>query len=118
VFYYARAFLWHMFGTVLFPDATGDMASWMYIPCLMDWNEAGSFSWGSAVLSYLYCQLREGCRRRAPSSNLGGCTYLLHVISISNCYLPFKGFFKIVMLYVTCFHVSLVGLDVDTAPDW
>jgi hypothetical protein len=29
---YIRAWVWHMFATMLFPDSTGDMASWMYIP--------------------------------------------------------------------------------------
>jgi hypothetical protein len=28
---YARAWVWHMFATVLFSDSTGDAASWMYI---------------------------------------------------------------------------------------
>jgi hypothetical protein len=63
-----------MFSTVLFLDAIGDMASWMYIPCLMDWNEAESYIWGLVVLSYLYHQLCEG---RSHYSSLGGCTYLL-----------------------------------------
>jgi hypothetical protein len=56
---YAKAWVWHMFATVLFPDGTGDAASWMYIPVLVDWDEAGSYSWGSAVLAYLYHQLCE-----------------------------------------------------------
>jgi hypothetical protein len=76
-----RAWVWHMFTTVLFPDGTGDMASWMYIQCLADWDEAGTFSWGSVVLAYLYHQLCEACRRKARSSNLGGCMYLLNVRS-------------------------------------
>jgi hypothetical protein len=28
---YARAWVWHMFATVLFSDGTGDAASWMYL---------------------------------------------------------------------------------------
>jgi hypothetical protein len=51
---YARAWVWHMFATVLFPDSTGDAASWMYIPALAHWHEVGPYSWGSAVLVYLY----------------------------------------------------------------
>jgi hypothetical protein len=31
---YARAWVWHMFAIVLFPDIMGDAASWMYIPAL------------------------------------------------------------------------------------
>jgi hypothetical protein len=62
---YARAWVWHMFATVLFLDSTGDVASWMYILALLDWNEVGTYSWGSAVLAYLYRQLCDACRRRA-----------------------------------------------------
>jgi hypothetical protein len=31
---YARAWVWHMFATILFLDSTRDAASWMYIPSL------------------------------------------------------------------------------------
>jgi hypothetical protein len=51
---FARAWVWHMFATVMFPDGTGGTASWMYIPTLADWDETGSYSWGSAVPAYLY----------------------------------------------------------------
>jgi hypothetical protein len=34
VTYYCRAWVLHLFGCVLFPDATGDTASWMYLPYL------------------------------------------------------------------------------------
>ncbi|TVU26210.1 hypothetical protein EJB05_28747, partial [Eragrostis curvula] len=79
VTYHARAWVMHMFGTVLFPDGTGDAASWMYLPCLLDWDAAGQFSWGSAVLAFLYRQLCEACRRTKPRSSLGGCVYLLQL---------------------------------------
>ena len=42
--FYCRAWILHMFGCVLFPDATGDCASWMYIPCLTDWDTTGHYS--------------------------------------------------------------------------
>jgi hypothetical protein len=41
---YARAWVWHMFATVLFPDSTGDATSWMYILALTHWHMAGSYS--------------------------------------------------------------------------
>ena len=80
---HARAWVWHMFGSVLFPDGTGDTASWMFLPCLEDWDVAGTLSWGSGVLAFLYRQLCQACRRRSPSGNLGGCVYLLQVISFA-----------------------------------
>jgi hypothetical protein len=76
---YARAWIWHLFGSVLFPDATGDCASWMFLPCLRNWDVAGTYSWGSAVLAFLYRQLCLACRRTSPKSNIGGCLYLLQV---------------------------------------
>lgn len=76
-----------MFGAVLFPDGTGDSASWMYIPCLMDGHKAGSYSWGSVVLAFLYQQLCEGCCRRSATSSLGGCVLLLQVPFNYICFL-------------------------------
>jgi len=34
VTFHCRAWVLHMFGSVLFPDGTGDAALWMYIHCL------------------------------------------------------------------------------------
>jgi hypothetical protein len=34
--YYYRAWILHLFSCVLFPDGTGDTASWMWIYCLTD----------------------------------------------------------------------------------
>jgi hypothetical protein len=68
-----------MFSCVLFPDATGDCASWMYIPCLTDWDTAGHYSWASVVLSFLYRQLCEACRRTSSSLSVGSCVYLLQI---------------------------------------
>jgi hypothetical protein len=36
------AWVLNLFGSVLFPDATGDSASWMYIHCLWDWDDVGT----------------------------------------------------------------------------
>jgi hypothetical protein len=77
--HYCRAWILHLFGCVLFPDATGDCTSWMHISCLTDWDTTGQFSWGSAVLSFLYCQLCEACRWTSSSSSVGGCVYLLQL---------------------------------------
>jgi hypothetical protein len=33
---YTRAWVWHLFATVLFSNSIGDATSWMYIPCLVD----------------------------------------------------------------------------------
>ena len=42
--YYYRVWILHLFACVLFPDITGDSASWMWIHCLSDWDQAGQYS--------------------------------------------------------------------------
>jgi hypothetical protein len=86
VIMYTRAWVWHMFATVLFLDSTGDATSWIYISALAHWHEVGSYSWGSAVLAYLYRQLCDAFRRRGKTSGLGGCVYLLHVSVTTSIY--------------------------------
>nr|XP_015645999.1 protein MAIN-LIKE 1-like isoform X2 [Oryza sativa Japonica Group] len=76
---YCRAYVLYIFGSILFPDSGGDMASWMWLPLLADWDEAGTFSWGSAALAWLYRQLCDACRRQGGDANLAGCVWLLQV---------------------------------------
>jgi hypothetical protein len=109
---YARAWVWHMFATVLFSDSTGDVTFWMYIPALAHWHEVGSYSWGSLVLAYLYHQLCDAYRHRGKTSGLEGYMYLLHVSATTIIYFCFV-YFSTVMTLVTC--VYFVGLD-DDAP--
>ena len=52
---YARAYLWHLLTMVVFPDGSGDTASWMYLDLLGDFE--AKYSWGSAGLAYLYRQV-------------------------------------------------------------
>lgn len=77
---YARVWLWHMVATFLLPDAFGNTVSWTVLPILrQNWEDIAHYSWDSATLAWLYRQLCEGCRRQSPSSNIGGCTYLLQI---------------------------------------
>ena len=43
------------------------------------WDDAGGYSWGSAVLGFMYHQLCEACRRHAPTSTISGCIFLLQL---------------------------------------
>ncbi|MFQ6651633.1 hypothetical protein Gotur_023884 [Gossypium turneri] len=71
----ARAYIMHMIGAVLMPDANGDSEHLMYLPLLADLSTARSYSWGSAVLAMLY---RELCRAtKSKVSDIGGCLILL-----------------------------------------
>ncbi|CAO2203014.1 unnamed protein product [Urochloa humidicola] len=52
---YARAWLWHMIAGFLFPDGSGNTISWMWLDILgQNWEVLRTYSWGSAVLAWLY----------------------------------------------------------------
>jgi hypothetical protein len=110
---YCRAYVLYIFGSILFPDSGGDMASWMWLPLLADWDEAGTFSWGSAALAWLYRQLCDACRRQGGDANLAGCVWLLQVSSRMLCFITFQ--FLANMLEA---NVCDAGLDVDEASSW
>lgn len=77
---HARAWLWHMVASFLLPDAAGNTVSWLYLPLLaQEWENIGLYSWGSAVLAWLYRQMCDACERTKKDANLGGCTYLLQI---------------------------------------
>ena len=52
---YARAYLWNLLTQVVFPDGTGDTASWMFLDPLHNWDV--KWSWGSVALAFLYHQV-------------------------------------------------------------
>ncbi|CAN1283467.1 Serine/threonine-protein phosphatase 7 long form homolog [Linum perenne] len=54
---YARAFTWVLVGGVLLADRTGDHIPAYLLPLISDPNVAATFSWGSAVLAWLYRQM-------------------------------------------------------------
>ena len=56
---YARAYLWYVLTKVVFSDATGNSALWMFLELLNNWDT--QYSWGSAALAYLYRQVRDIC---------------------------------------------------------
>ena len=54
---YAMAYLWYILTEVVFPDCSGDIALWMYLDFLADWD--AGYSWGAAGLAYLYRSVSE-----------------------------------------------------------
>ncbi|XP_016684033.1 protein MAIN-LIKE 1-like [Gossypium hirsutum] len=71
----ARAYIMHLIGALLMPDANGDSVHLSYLPLLADLSTARSYSWGSAVLATLY---KEFCRATEPKvKDIGGCLILL-----------------------------------------
>ena len=75
-----RVWLWHFLGAFLFPDASGNTISWIFLDILRQpWENIVAYSWGSAVLAWTYRQLCVACCRTSGFANLGGCSYLLQV---------------------------------------
>jgi hypothetical protein len=58
---YARVWLWHFLGSFLFPDGSGNIISWMFLEILSQpWENIEGYSWGRAVLSWLYIKMATG----------------------------------------------------------
>ncbi|MFQ6621336.1 hypothetical protein Gotur_003105, partial [Gossypium turneri] len=71
----ARAYIMHILGGVLMPDANNNKVHLMYLPLLADLSSVRSYSWGSAVLTVLYWEL---CRTTNPDVvDMCGCLTLL-----------------------------------------
>ncbi|XP_028766536.1 serine/threonine-protein phosphatase 7 long form homolog [Neltuma alba] len=74
---FTRAYILRLIGGYLMPDRSGSRVYLMYLPLLYDLQEAGKYSWGSAVLAHLY---RELCNATNPTEDgIGGCLSLLHL---------------------------------------
>ena len=56
---YCRAYILQLIGGCLFADKSNSKVHLMFLPFLIDFDTAGTYSWGSACLAWLY---RELCR--------------------------------------------------------
>ncbi|XP_028798911.1 serine/threonine-protein phosphatase 7 long form homolog [Neltuma alba] len=54
---FTRAYILKLIGGYLMPNKSGSSAYLMYLSLLYDLQEVGKFSWGLAVLAYLYREL-------------------------------------------------------------
>ncbi|XP_031266373.1 serine/threonine-protein phosphatase 7 long form homolog isoform X2 [Pistacia vera] len=73
---YARAYILGLLGS-LFADKSGSDVQLIFLPLLRDFKYARKFSWGSAVLAYLY---RELCRAsKKGASEISGPLMLLQL---------------------------------------
>ena len=59
---YTRACILDLFGSVLFPDASGDSVPIMYLRFLQELSTPKSINWGAAVLVCLYRNLSIACK--------------------------------------------------------
>ncbi|KAK5793558.1 hypothetical protein PVK06_034708 [Gossypium arboreum] len=70
-----RAYIMHIIGGLLMPNANNNKVHLMYLPLLFDLHTISSYSWGSIVLAMLY---RELCRTtKHYAVDTGGCLILL-----------------------------------------
>ncbi|CAI0468506.1 unnamed protein product [Linum tenue] len=69
---YARAYALSLMGGVLFPDRSGGTVHLQYLLLVEDWQRAGRFAWGAAVLAYLYREMGRSVLYMTQSSSLGG----------------------------------------------
>ncbi|KAH1122753.1 hypothetical protein J1N35_005913, partial [Gossypium stocksii] len=78
IIYAAKAFILQLIGGILLLDINQNKVPIMYLPLLEDLELARRFSWGSAVLACLYCEL---CQVTKPSAKImGSCCLLLYIL--------------------------------------
>ncbi|XP_047254183.1 serine/threonine-protein phosphatase 7 long form homolog isoform X1 [Capsicum annuum] len=91
----ARLLMLLILGAILFPNTSGSSLSLRFLNFVIDLDLTGTYSWGSAVLAYLYWCL---CRIPIDGIKLGGFLPLLQL-----CYL--------IMLVSVCLFVILVNIN-------
>ncbi|KAF7843762.1 serine/threonine-protein phosphatase 7 long form-like protein [Senna tora] len=75
--HFARAYILKLIRGYLMPDKSSKKVYLMYLSLLADLTAVRTFSWGSAVLAYLY---RELCNATDPDTHdISSCMVLLHL---------------------------------------
>ncbi|OMO94380.1 hypothetical protein COLO4_16369 [Corchorus olitorius] len=75
---FVRTFILFMFGTLLFPDASGKVDT-RYLAFLKSLDDIGRFAWGAAVLDNIFMWLNK--RKESNVQYIGGCLILLQIWS-------------------------------------
>ncbi|CAN1278959.1 Protein MAIN-LIKE 2 [Linum perenne] len=80
---YARAYTWVLVGAVLLADRSGDLIPVHLLRLLCESGDAGSFSWGSAVLAWLYKAMGRAAfftgTSQKGTGDIGGFTLLVQL---------------------------------------
>ncbi|CAN1756361.1 Serine/threonine-protein phosphatase 7 long form homolog [Linum perenne] len=80
---YARAYTWVLLGAILLADRTGDLIPVHLLRLIGDSRVASTFSWGSAVLAWLYNTMGRAAfftaRSQRGTGDLGGFTLLVQL---------------------------------------
>ncbi|KAL9670711.1 hypothetical protein QQ045_008269 [Rhodiola kirilowii] len=74
---YTRAYILVMLGSSLLPDSSGSDVSLHYLPLQADLNAILGYSWGAAVLAYMYRMLCNACE--STHTQLSGCAILVQL---------------------------------------
>ncbi|XP_058768222.1 protein MAIN-LIKE 1-like [Vicia villosa] len=72
---YARIYIMILIGQLLFPDKSGSHVHPKWSQFLFDFNQCGTYSWGSAVLCNLYREMCKACEFKVKE--ISGCLLLL-----------------------------------------
>ncbi|XP_019157769.1 PREDICTED: serine/threonine-protein phosphatase 7 long form homolog [Ipomoea nil] len=72
-----RAYLIRVLGGFLFPDTSKSLLNLNLLPYLEDFEDCGQYSWGSAVLAFLYRALCNASEH--AKSHVCGCLLLLQI---------------------------------------
>ncbi|KAK4392672.1 protein MAINTENANCE OF MERISTEMS [Sesamum angolense] len=106
---YARAIALLLLGEVMCPDSSGNTVPLLYLTKLEDIVEAKNYSWGSAVLAFLY---RELCNASTKGkAAIGGALQLLQFI-----WQPYDMDSDVIVAYATDFKPPLweINMSFDT----
>ncbi|KAI4369987.1 hypothetical protein MLD38_018375 [Melastoma candidum] len=74
---HTRAYILQLIGAMIFLDKPDNLMHLMWLPLLEDFERAGTYSWGSACLAWLYRQLCRASQKNA--SQVAGCLVLLQI---------------------------------------
>ena len=75
--YYAKAYIMHMFGVMIFTDLIDNAIPFYILPLLKKFVFILNYSWGLMMLAYLYCQLCHACM--LDKKQIGKCLLFLQV---------------------------------------
>ncbi|KAA0060726.1 serine/threonine-protein phosphatase 7 long form-like protein [Cucumis melo var. makuwa] len=67
---YARAYMLQLIGGFLFADKLNTLVHYMFLPLLIDFDQVGTYAWGTACLTWLYRELCQATINVATSMDI------------------------------------------------
>ena len=100
---YARAYILQLMGGILFGDTIGRNVQLLFLPLLADFEEANTYSWGSATLAHMYRHLCKAAHR--GKTDIAGPLILIQVNTF-------------VFIFCNHLHLQLANLFVSQLWAW